>query len=63
MTMETIGNILVCSGEACPLRLSCCRFSAWLNSDDHEQEDEMAPSYDFKKGQCRAYKQKEYYGG
>lgn len=53
-------NYLICHGGACPLRLTCRRFMAWLDNEDEEAE-EMMPS--FKDGDCDRYEMKEYYGG
>lgn len=56
--MET--NYLICSGEACPLRMTCERHQSWLNNEDNEAE-EMIP--DYHNGACHAYERKEYYYG
>ena len=53
-------NYLLCPGDACPLRMTCHRFSAWLNSDDDEAP-EMDP--DYHEGECWGFQAKEYYGG
>ena len=42
-------NYLLCSGEACPLRMSCNRHQKWLSRDDDE-ESEMDP--DYNEGEC-----------
>lgn len=55
-------NYLICSGEACPLRMTCWRHQAWLNNEDDEA-DEMEPAYNSKTGACKRYEQKEFYGG
>ena len=51
-------NYLLCSGEACPLRLTCQRFMAWLDNED-EDADEMEPA--FKDGSCKRHIIKEFY--
>lgn len=51
-------NYLICPGEACPLRLLCQRFMAWLDNED-EHPDEMIPA--FKDGKCPAYEEKPFY--
>lgn len=53
-------NYLICSGDACPLRMTCRRHQQWLNNEDDEA-DEMEP--DYHNGKCYAYEQEEYYGG
>lgn len=54
-------NYLICSGEACPLRMTCERHRAWLNNED-EDADEMEPAY--HDGKCAFYVRKDYfYGG
>ena len=53
-------NYLICSGEACPLRMTCRRHQEWLNNEDDEAE-EMSPAY--HKDSCERYERKEYYGG
>ena len=53
-------NYLLCSGEACPVRLSCKRHQEWLNNDDFEAP-EMDP--DFHEGECAFFQPKTYYGG
>lgn len=53
-------NYLICSGEACPIRLTCRRFIAWLNNED-EDADEMIPA--FKDGECDSYLAEPFYGG
>lgn len=53
-------NYLLCSGEACPLRMTCRRHQEWLSRDDDE-EPEMDP--DYYEGKCVFYESKEYYGG
>ncbi len=53
-------NYLLCSGEACPLRLTCRRFMAWLDNED-EDTDEMEPAY--HNDACDKYIAKEFYGG
>lgn len=50
-------NFLICSGEACPLKLTCLRFSAWLDNEE-EEADEIIPDY----VDCKSYEQKQYYG-
>lgn len=52
-------NDLICSGGACPLRLTCRRFHAWLDNED-EDTPEMEP--DYKKDHCDKYIQIEFYG-
>lgn len=59
--MKTTDNHLLCSGEACPLRMSCNRHQEWLNNEDFEAP-EMTP--DYHDGECYAFERKEYfYGG
>lgn len=58
--MKTMTNYLICPGEACPLRLTCLRFMAWLDNEDEDAE-EMEPA--FKDGACERHIIKEYYGG
>lgn len=53
-------NILVCPGGGCPLRHTCERFHAWMDSDDGDNELEMVPY--FKGGECKQYIRKQYYG-
>lgn len=53
-------NYLICSGGACPLRMTCQRFMAWLDNEN-EDADEMLPAY--KGDTCERYLIKEYYGG
>lgn len=53
-------NYLICSGEECPIRLTCRRFIAWLDNEE-EDSDEMEPA--FRNGTCERYLIKEYYGG
>lgn len=53
-------NYLLCSGEACPLRMSCRRHQEWLNNDDFEAP-EMNP--DYHEGECYAFEAKPQYGG
>ena len=55
-------NYLICSGEACPLRMTCQRHQEWLNNED-EDADEMEPAYNSKTGACERYDIKEFYGG
>ena len=55
-------NYLICSGEACPLRMTCRRYQEWLNNEDDEA-DEMEPAYNTRTGVCERYEQKEFYGG
>lgn len=57
--MEKI-NYLICSGEACPLRMTCQRFQNWLNNED-DDADEMEP--DYHGNHCEKYVAKEFYGG
>lgn len=52
-------NYLLCSGEACPLRMSCQRYQSWLNNDDDEAP-EMDP--DYHEGECWGFELKESYG-
>ena len=52
-------NYLICPGEACPLRLTCQRFMAWLDNEDEDTE-EMVPA--FKDGACERHIMKEFYG-
>lgn len=54
-------NYLLCSGEACPIRLTCFRFMAWMNNEDEDAE-EMDPAYSFKTDKCEKYEQKTFYG-
>ena len=54
-------NYLLCPGDACPLRMTCERYRAWLNNDDDEAP-EMDP--DYHEGECVFYVRKDYfYGG
>lgn len=53
-------NYLLCSGEACPLRMSCNRHQAWLDNEDFEAP-EMNP--DYHEGECYAFEAKPQYGG
>lgn len=53
-------NYLLCPGDACPLRMTCQRYQAWLNSEDDEAP-EMDP--DYQEGECTFYIAKEFYGG
>lgn len=53
-------NYLICSGEACPLRMTCQRFQNWLSNED-DDADEMEP--DYHDGHCWEYIAKEFYGG
>ena len=53
-------NYLLCSGEACPLRMTCNRHQEWLSNDDDEAP-EMDP--DYHEGECVFYVRKDYYGG
>ncbi len=53
-------NYLLCSGEACPVRLSCKRHQEWLNNDDFEAP-EMDP--DFHDGECTFFVAKSVIGG
>lgn len=53
-------NYMVCPGDACPLRMTCERFHAWLNSEDDEAP-EATP--DYHEGECVFYDQHQYYGG
>ncbi len=54
-------NYLLCSGEACPLRMTCVLWQNWLDNEDDDSE-EMIPSY--HDGKCSVYEQKNYfYGG
>ena len=54
-------NFLICSGEACPLRLICERFHAWVDNED-DDADEMIPN--FHKSECKSFIRKEFfYGG
>ena len=53
-------NYLLCPGDACPLRFTCQRFAAWLNSEDDEAP-EMDP--DYHEGNCAFFERKDYYGG
>jgi len=55
-------NLLVCPGDACPLRYTCERFHAWIDTDDADNEMEMEPAYNFQYGLCPSYIQKEFYG-
>lgn len=55
-------NYIICSGEACPLQMTCQRHQAWLNNED-EDADEMIPAYNPKTGVCERYDIKEFYGG
>jgi len=55
-------NYLLCSGEACPLRMTCRRHQEWLNNEDDEA-DEMEPAYRPKLDICAKYEQKTFYGG
>ena len=57
--MKQHTNYLLCSGDACPLRMTCERHQEWLNSEDGEAP-EMQP--DYHDGECWAYDQKEFYG-
>jgi len=53
-------NYLICSGEACPLRMTCNRYQEWLNNEDDDVE--MIP--DYHDGSCAFYVRKDYfYGG
>ena len=54
-------NYLLCSGEACPLRMTCQRHQAWLNNED-DDADEMEPAYNSKTGGCERYDRREFYG-
>ena len=49
-------NDLLCSGEACPSRISCNRHQAWLNNED-DKAPEMDP--DYHEGECYALDRKE----
>ena len=53
-------NYLLCPGDACPLRMTCQRYQALLNSDD-DDAPEMMP--DYNEGECWGFQPKEYYGG
>ena len=54
-------NYLLCPGDACPLRMTCERYHAWLNSEDDEAPEVMP---DYHEGECAFYEQKSYfYGG
>lgn len=54
-------NYLLCPGDACPMRMTCQRFSAWLDNEDDEAP-EMNP--DYHEGECVFYERKDYfYGG
>lgn len=53
-------NYLLCSGEACPVKLSCKRHQEWLNNEDFEAP-EMDP--DYHDGECYAFEAKPQYGG
>lgn len=55
-------NYLLCSGEACPLRMTCRRHKEWLNNEDDEA-DEMEPAYNSKTGTCERHDIKNYYYG
>lgn len=55
-----MSNSLVCPGDACPLRLTCLRFHAWLDNEDDDNEMEITP--DYANGKCHYYLQKEFYG-
>lgn len=57
--MKQHTNYLLCSGDACPLRMTCWRYQEWLNSEDDEAP-EMEP--DYHDGECWAYDQKEFIG-
>ena len=55
-------NYLICPGGACPLRLICQRFMAWLWLDNEDEDaDEMEPAY--HNDACDKYIEKEFYGG
>ena len=49
-------ELMLCPGEACPLRLTCRKFHAWLDNEDDEAE-EMVPAFSPKTGDCRLYDQ------
>ena len=54
-------NYLLCPGDACPLRMTCERYRAWLNNEDDEAPEVMP---DYHEGECVFYERKEYfYGG
>ena len=54
-------ELMLCPGEACPLRLTCRKFHAWLDNEDDEAE-EMVPAFNAKTGDCYLYDQIEFYG-
>ena len=51
-------NYLLCSGEACPLRMSCKRHQEWLNNEDFEAP-EMDPDYE---GECPFFQERTFDG-
>lgn len=53
-------NYLICPGEACPIRLCCRRFHAWIDNEDEEAE-EMIPA--FRDGNCDKLIEQPFYGG
>ena len=53
-------NFLICSGEACPLRLICRRFHDWIDNEDAGAE-EMAPAFSHKTDDCEFFNQIDFF--
>lgn len=40
-----MSNSLVCPGDACPLRYTCERFHAWIDTDDADNLDKAVDTF------------------
>ena len=59
-TFKPINSIMICSGENCPIRMTCLKHHKYMISDKPEDEETMTS--DFHNGECMHYEQREFYG-
>ena len=55
-----LSDLMHCTGDKCPLKMTCLKYLKWLSSDDNDEDDIILP--DYHEGNCQNYEQKEFYG-
>lgn len=57
----SISDLMHCSGDKCPIKMTCLKYIKWLSSDDDDEQDNLILP-DYHNGDCRNYEQREFYG-
>lgn len=52
-----------CTGEGCPLKMSCYRYIDWMAKDDDDDPEVWMVEPAYGDGKCNNYYQRLYYGG